>query len=319
MFEISTAQGSGSFWNPRISAAQVLQFALITHAAGLLWLYVIHGKSSMVNFDTVMLTLVLDCILFAALYLSRRENYPHLILLVLVLGVFFLLRILSYLVLPDGLIGIPFEGGFTVDDVNNGLLYLILGSVFIIGGFETATWSWSKIVGKSFREENRTVVFSPLVLVIVWVVILAVEWYFMIWTGASVFDLSRNLVPGLWLIHLFSSDTVALVTLVMVLTHKRLFWKYRYLIMLLMVAYLVTGVLEGARGGIVRVGWFLLCFLLAYAGNFRALGRQYVSVCMLIIVGSVAVYPVGTGTRYMRAGASDVVRVVEVNCQDLGF
>ena len=133
-------------------------------------------------------------------------------------------------------------------------------------------------------------------------IVFGVTWYFMIWKGASVFNLEREPIPGLWLIYFFNIDTVALITIVMVLLHKSFFWEHRKFVVVLLVAYLLTTVLLGSRGGAVRIGWIIGIFMLTYAGNFRLSIRQALGFCLSVIVVGVLLYPVGTLARHVRAG-----------------
>jgi len=73
-------------------------------------------------------------------------------------------------------------------------------------------------------------------------------------------------------------------------------------VVVLLVAYLVTTVLLGSRGGAMRIGWIIGIFMLTYAGNFRLSIRQALGFCLSVIVASVLLYPVGTLARHVRAG-----------------
>jgi len=298
-------EGLKDLWIQKFTVAQLLQFGLLVHAAFLLIFFVGYGTSRMVDAETIFLTLVLDGVLFAALYWSDGDSYPHVILLVWVVGVFVLPRILSYQVMSEDLLRVPFKSGFTTKNVNKALLYIILGTCVIVVGFRAASWLWSQKPSKRIIKEDRHVFspfFPPPILSIVWMIVFGVTWYFMIWKGASVFNLEREPIPGLWLIYFFNMDTVALITIVMVLLHKTFFWEHKKFVVVLLVVYLVTTVLLGSRGGVVRIGWIIGIFMLTYAGNFRLSIRQALGFCLSVIVASVLLYPVGTQARHVRAG-----------------
>jgi len=290
-------------WVRPFTMAQLLQSCLVIHAVLVLVFFAIYGRNTLVDSETALLAIVLDGVLVASLYWCDDESYPQMILLVWFMGIFILPRVLSYLVMNNELIRFPFQGGFTSENVNRAILYLILGTCCIVGGFRAASWIWCLKRPKRGATQDDVLLFSPLVLSIVWFVVLAVEWYFMIWMGASPFNLDHALsISGLWLIHLFSSDTIALITVVMVLSNSAIFRKHRNFVVVVLLVYLLTGILEGSRGGVLRVGWMIGVVMLSFAGNFRISLKRGVVFLLSILILNGLLYPVATHVRHIHAG-----------------
>ena len=306
----------GGLWNGEYGISTLVQAGLVTYVALAVSAFAIGGGNELVDIATILLVGTLSGVLVISLYTSDDLNYPHNILLASVIGVFFLPRVIFYMILGEELLRFPFDPGFSSFQVNRGLLYLILGSILLMIGFRIGSWIWRNVIQESRRDKETRVWFHLVGLVGLWFVVGVVEGYFMIWKGASVFNLSTALMPGLWLIHFFSLDTVALLTIVVSLSDRRFLQENRRVLSCLGFFYLAVSILEGSRGGPIRLGLMVGMFLLAYEGNFRTNLRKVVGFVLLIVLLEFMVYPIGTGVRYYRSGADDPGALVS---KEFGF
>jgi hypothetical protein len=289
----------------KFTIAQMLQFGVVFHAIVLLVTFVIVGETRLFNAETALLSVVLDIVLYLSLKWSDTRSYPHIIILVLCIGVFFLIRIYSFLTMP-GLRPL-FPGEFSSGDVNKTLSYIILGTYVMVLGFWAASRSWSKVFKVRSFEGDERFVFPMRSLVFVWLICVGIELYIMLYKGASSMDLKYltvHPISGAWLIHLFSSDTIAVITCAMALSNNSYLRQHRFGLILLLTFYLLVMLVLGSRGGPMRVGWIIICFMVAYSGNFRLSIKRAVVFSTCIILLSILMYPAGTALRYFHVTKS---------------
>lgn len=295
-------------WTAKFPIARLLQVAVGIHAALFLLIFALIGPNFMVNLGSACLVLLLDAFLIVFLYWADNRSKPCVIILVLFTGVFFLPRLITYLLLPSELIEFPFESGFYHGDLNRALSFILIGNFLLVAGLIVGTRVFpTKTMPEPDDESLQPggrLAFTRGAILGTWIIVLAINEYFFILRGASIFDLSTVNVPGLWLIYFFNPDTLAIITIALALTNKPFFEKHWAFIIVILVIYLLSMLIGGSRGGLLRIGQIIILVMLAWRGNFQTSLKTVVPFCLTIILLSAALYPIGSAIRYMHVGLS---------------
>lgn len=98
----------------------------------LLGLSTLLGKSPLFDWTTAILTSTLCFVLVTFLQIARNRAFAQAVVIAFFFLVFVLPRIFQYQVLPD-LIEFPY-GDPNLQDINDGLTYLLFGTICIIAG-----------------------------------------------------------------------------------------------------------------------------------------------------------------------------------------
>lgn len=285
---------------------RLAQVGLIFHAGLLITCFALKGGNASVSASTVILSVLLDGVLLGALAWRDAKTYAHLTLLVWVIGIHILPRITGYLLLGENAIRTPFEGRLESMEVNKAIAYLVVGSAALTGGFKLGSIVFGRIAwdrGKGEKRDYSDIIFSPGIVGATWTIVLAVECYFLLWKNVSVFNLREATASGLWLIHFFSSDTIALFTLVMAISsERREFARSKTFLFGITMVYLTIMTLYGSRGGAMRLASMIGIVIVGVFGDVKVSMKQLLVFMFGLLLMGAVLYPIGSLIRGIRAG-----------------
>jgi hypothetical protein len=125
----------------RLSLSTLIEVGLVLYLLLLVLGFVFVGDGPLFDFRTFLLGIGLGLLVTVAHLSERNRRNPLMAMVALIFLINMFLRLLGYLYFPT-LVEFPFGKGVGVGVVNDGLLYIFLGTLCMLGGMVVAARLW---------------------------------------------------------------------------------------------------------------------------------------------------------------------------------
>lgn len=243
------------------------------------------GPSNLFDLKTCIITLAV--ILFLALIIKFSDSYLFIqnVIMAVFFSLFIFPRLIMYLLMP-GSVKFSFGATITSGQVNNALLYLLVGTVLIFIGFLLA----EKIFRPSLIPPKPTV--DPMryhvcVILGIFLATVMVNWYMRNIFGVNVY-LDKDAGAHNWLMQslliIFNIDIVFFMACAAILFRNSFNKKILFSGFSIMLVYFIFLSFYGSRGGGMRVALVSFTILLAFEGNFKVNFRHVCFIFALLFL-----------------------------------
>ncbi|MBO6675217.1 MAG: hypothetical protein JJ908_00230 [Rhizobiales bacterium] len=290
---------------PKQTAIFLLMYCLV-----FLSFFFILGESILINGASVVYVVSLAAVLGAALWFTTPEMAAHVLVLSWFQLIFFFPRLFFYLAFPPEGIAFVQLAPLTANEVQNGLNFLLWGTVALIFGF----WAGSQVLrgGPNKAAANIPRYILPLgPIVIYWVLSLLAAYYVLVVLGVSIFSTPDKWGSRMgWLMRVFDTDVALLLLVVWGLLQPSRSLAIRLTVLVIIVGWLLITIAMGARGGPMRMLIVLGLVTMAISEVPRLSWRRLLAVISVFIGLAIVVFPISTVVRATLGGVENAANQV---------
>jgi len=254
----------------RLSLSTVIDAGLVFYLILLVFGFFFVGSGPLFDFQTFSLSLVLGLTVATAYLMERSSQNPLMAMVAVMFLINIFFRLLGYLYFP-ALVEFPFGDEIGVSDVNEGLLYIFLGTLSMLGGMVVVARIWP--VGE-IKVSARTPLATQRMLWVwsgVFFIELMLELYFTGWLGLSPLAVDKvheydghHAIQALRAVVGLDTTLFAFfIYLALPGNWKADKGKWRWVVALSLVFLMYTAY-SGARGGGLRLFMFVITILLVW-------------------------------------------------------
>lgn len=265
--------------------------------------YLVLGASPFISGLSVFLVVVLDLVFCLALISSSERTAAHILVLAWFLIIFSLVRLAALLLLPPVTLEFLTSDGLTGDEISQGMLLYVGGSIAMLFGIYAA----DRLLPQRQTPLNLAArVFSLWSITGYWLVTYLVAYYVRVHLGVTIFGSPEHWGNRMaWVGIIFDTDVALLVTICWLAIK----WREKSLTKsqmvhagLLIFLWLLFSIVIGSRGGPLRILIFLFFAGLAVNPRFKfSVLRLTVLIASFFVLNS-AVYAMGTIFRHYKIG-----------------
>lgn len=275
----------------------------------------IWGPSILFNHTTFFHVCIMSSMLFLSLHFSNEGTFPVVAILTLELVLYYFIRLVCYLWIPDDLY-IPYGVAVNVGDVNECLEYINLAIFFLMSGLFLFSWIYTRRIRPRFSQGAFRIKgfflknhISNKALLLVYLIALALEFYLtnflkIVPANARHFGTYHTLLMGL--------RTSVNIDSCFFFVFSILFYNYyryktgRNYLLFVLLTYWFSTIMAGAKSGILRVDTVLLCFFITCFPRDKIKFKSMVLICLgTVILGPLSFY------------LCQSVRMTQINSQSL--
>lgn len=272
---------------------------------GLLFLagYLVLGISPYISSGAVFLVILLDVAFCAALLNSSDRSAAHILVLSWFLIIFSLVRLIALLLLPPQTLEFLTPDGLNSEEIFNGLLLYVSGSIAILFGIYAA----DRLVPQNVLPLNLpTRMFSLWSITGYWLVTYLVAYYVIVHLGLTIFGPPEKWGSrSAWVRIIFDTDVALLITICWLAIK----WQAKSLTKAQMVhagilvfTWLLFSIAIGSRGGPLRILIFLFFAGIAVNARFKFSLLKFTILILSFFVLNSVVFAVGTIFRHQKIG-----------------
>ncbi|GEM_PF-6620568 len=290
-----------------ISLKLLLQIFLTVWAVAMVEVYVLKGDGDIFDFYTLCLSLGIGLTLFIALSLaSTNQLLVQVFVITLYIIQYFLPRLLFYQLFPNQL---EFNYGEDLDPkfVNDGLLYILMGTLAILAGFFFADQYSKKIPRQKEKIKKKWNLPAGQGLFLIFLLSSLADLYMTIVLRVvpSNHVKSENHYLLMGIRTLISTDTSFFLLLACLLFKNLKTTGERIILTLSTVIYSLQMTLLGSKGALLRIGLMFLILAISRYGNIRVKALKLIFIMSIMMALGVVGYGVGLASRMWLA--ADVV------------
>lgn len=262
------------------------------------------GGNEYLSGDSVLLSTLLAAQTQLALFIERRRRDPFVIVVAFILVLYYLLRVLTLLLVPFSFVLDRFP--YVAADSTNALLFMLIANTFLYAGF----------LSRSVAQElpARDEAWGPrapaqvLVLVVMAMII--------IYTRGTMWSMDSLPRAFLFVVMFFAQSFIFVMSLTyyVVLRH-RLDWRFRAALILLLMLEMLLHTLAGSRSAFVGIFQNVLIVCLAFRSSLLVPRKLVVAGALaspFVIGALVGAFVVSTYTRAVgSAGGTPFANAVE--------
>ena len=298
-----------------------IEYLLYAYFFALLLGYAFKGHGVLFDEITLIISLGLGLIFILLLKIAKSDLFTHIAMVGILFLLFIFPRILTYLYAPE-IVALPFSQNIEVSLINNGLLYLAIGTAFFIAGMFSADIMFRTNVQEIDSRILRPRKYPLVSLSIIFFIIIAVELYATVWLGVSPYGKLRadngntllQFIKGF-----FALDTFFYVVLCIAVfekTYKKDTWLA--FVIVVFITYAIYTAFSGSRGVGIRTLLVCSAIFLAAMGNFKPRIILTLVIIASITLTSFASWPLATSMRSVIVKEQiDVSSALRVNIDEM--
>jgi len=283
---------------PRVS--NWIAYVLYAYLSALILGFAFIGDGVLFDEGTLIISLALGLIFILSLKIAKSDLFAHIATVSILFLLFIFPRTLTYLYAPE-IVVLPFSQNIGVSLINNGLLYLAVGTTFFIAGMFIADITY-RINGQEIESRILGPLKYPLAsLSIIFIFIVAVELYGTVWLGVSPYGKLRadnwntllQFTKGL-----FALEPLFFVIICIVIfekTYKKNTWLAFVIVVFL--TYVIYTAFTGSRAVGIRTLLMCSAIFLAGMGNFNPRIILTLAIVVSMTLTSLVSWPIATSMR----------------------
>jgi len=262
------------------------------------------GRNPLFDGNTEWMGFCLGLVFLVSLNYCRKDQFAHVATLTGLFLLYVFPRILTYLFAPR-IVVFPFGQNVGTDTINEGLSYVLIGSVLLFAGLFAAGLVFQPQRAAMPEASVRPLDYPTVVFLVVLILVLAVQFYISVWVGISPYGKLRaesgNTVIQ-FMMAFFAMDSLFFVVAAICLLHKEVRVNKIVITIIVGSVFFLESVISGARSAGLTILMVLLAIYLAGGGNFRLPLRKFVMIVGVVVGISVLTHSLATSQRTRIAG-----------------
>lgn len=253
--------------NYLLIVANILLYGII------IYLYTTTGDTDYVNISTVMIAGLFAVENIGMLLYEKNRRDPLVLLLVLLVTVFYILRIPTLIWSP--LSAKTFNIlSITVSDLNYALIFILLSNASMFLGFYFGRKNNVMMKNRTYISSHAPDIKNPIIILI----LLALINFFNL-ISTDLFGRLSGFVQYVF----FNQDIILLLTFTMLAYHyDKIPLRSRVLFGLIILAFVILISLSGSRSGVLKISMLLLISILAVKQRMM-LRKKHILICLIMI------------------------------------
>lgn len=274
---------------------RLISLALASIPALIIVGYVVKGPTTYFDINTLVYGLIISLLIISFNENPWSNDNPLVKMVSVTFLLFIFSRLLTYLYFPET-VKFPFDQEISLIDINEGLLYISVGTCSFVLGLTGASYvmSTSKFY---ITVTNKNVYQSDLIIWMAVLFLVAIfELYFTQWMGMTALNLKKfHEYSGQQFFQvlraMFGVDTVLLacITYIGLVGNWQGSWREWIWVIVLSFISLLVFAINGSRGGPIRLLEFILPVLLLRSGSAKISSARLISFsATFLIIGALS-------------------------------
>ncbi len=269
--------------NLKLSLKKAIVFLLSLYGIVFVLSFLIVGPNALFDYQTLLLSLSILFFLIFIIKFSREHIFAQNVILAGFFSVYVIPRLIVYLLFPE-IVVFPFESEINLYQVNNALLYVLVGSMCVVIGFILAKNIFRLSISPT-NSHPEPVAYNPLVILTVFLLSVISVWFVQEVMGVS--HLARtgehNVLAQLLSV-IFNIDMIFFMGCATFLFKSLNEKKAIFLTILIITVYFAYFTVNGSRGMALRIVTMIFAMILCKIGNFKVLFKHVIFIfCFLLL------------------------------------